>query len=619
MKTKQLLLSMLLGVSMTTLSAEPVNPTWVIHQDVAFSEVRTASGTQVWGDYNNDDLLDYLIVAGQGSENVSKLYKNLGNGNFEEVDIWFSQLALGSATWVDYNNDGNLDIIISGAFDGKDISTAIVEVWKNLGPENNYEFEEDLDNEVFPYLCCESSNAKGQTIACCDFDNDGWTDVLISGMCTTENPQRCVKLYKNNHGQFEEVSDAVGGNGFPAISSGTVQAADLNNDGLTDIVISGWLEGTGDANSGSVFINKGNLQFTEHTGIFHGQHQGSTFAIDINNDGYLDLIESGRNAKLLGWGHLCKVYVNSGDGITYTRLEEDATGLSGSNSAVAIGDLNADGYMDFISTGWSSAGNPTKIFLNNGDQTFTSADFPDVARARDGDVSIFDYNNDGRLDVSLFGYRDGGSNDDPIGNPLWPNFLWENTETPVNQAPSAPVLTSLVQDGNDVVLTWNASTDDITPVSALRYNVMARAKDGSTVFTYVPANPATGNLKFFRVGNFIQTKSFRFKNMKLADYDFGVQAVDQGFKASTFSTEVSGVDMIEGADMNVNVRNDNGYLTIINNSEDAMAYSVYASNGVCIENGLCGANASVKVLANTGVYVIKLQNDKNVVVKKVVL
>ena len=66
-----------------------------------------------WGDYNNDGLLD-LVINGQGSSGATtKLYKNTGSGF---VDSGFSLQGLfwGGLAWGDYDGDGYLDLVVTG-------------------------------------------------------------------------------------------------------------------------------------------------------------------------------------------------------------------------------------------------------------------------------------------------------------------------------------------------------------------------------------------------------------------------------------------------------------------------------------------------------------------------
>ena len=599
--------------------AAPVAPSFEVKTDVAFASEMTAAGTLAWADYNNDGLMDYFIVAGQGEGPHVGLYRQETDGTFtnvtEETDLIFAQLSVGAAAWIDYDNDGCLDLIVAGRTNGNEASTSMTYFFHNEGPSGNYNLLENFDIEdLLPQLSPDGQDCKGIIFAAADFDNDGWTDLLVSGYAPfEETTKRYIGLFRNTqNGSFELMSNPE----FIPMSGTTVYAADFNNDGLMDFVIGGYNDDMGDAGTPTVYLNDGDMTFTAVTGFGFGSHQGTLFPIDVNNDGKMDIIETGRNASTLSWDHVARVYINNGDGTSFTSLDETVTGLAGSNSSVGFGDINNDGWMDYMSIGWCS-GSPVKLFLNNGDNSFTDATevYPDAARARDGDITFVDYNNDGKLDISLFGYRDGGG--DTPENPTWPNYLVVNTGTfAANAAPTAPQVTSVKQEGADVVLTWQAATDDTTPSEALRYNVYAKGNDGK-IFCLSPADINTGFLKVNRTNALLNTLSYRFKGMNINDYTFGVQAVDNSFCGSTFTNATAGVNAVESESVKTFVAN--GEINIVNGSDAIVSYAVYSVNGAQVAAGNCAANGVAEVALQGGVYVVKVNAADGVAVDKVVL
>ena len=105
-----------------------------------FTGVRNSSST--WGDYDNDGDLDLLITGSDGQVEIAKIYSNHGDGVFiEESGIVLAGISMGSAEWGDYDNDGDLDILMAGSY--------LAKIYKN---EGNNQFTEQTQISL-PGLC----------------------------------------------------------------------------------------------------------------------------------------------------------------------------------------------------------------------------------------------------------------------------------------------------------------------------------------------------------------------------------------------------------------------------------------------------------------------------------
>ena len=576
----------------------------------------TASGQQIWGDFNNDGNLDMFIISGQGASPISGLYKNNGNETFTEILTDITMLSMSTATFIDYDNDGNLDLVIGGSLDGTP-ETAITELYRNSGAPG-YEFVL-VDEAEFPGISAESNDNGTHLLVAFDYDNDGWTDLLINGNAggnwEVSGNSRVVALYKNNHGTFELQTAPVGGmENFRPVSGGSAYCGDIDNDGFADIIISGYSDEEGVKSVTDLYINNGTGTFTKWSdsqATFLGHNQGQTFFADINNDGWLDILEIGRDINN-NWNSFARLYLNNKDN-TFTTLDESATNLLGGGATVSAGDVNNDGWTDLIVSGW---GPNATIFYNNGDNSFTQVAVPDRVRARAGGVNFVDFNNDRNLDMSIFGYRDGGEN--TPDNPTWPDAILKNVlgeNIPSNRAPSAPANFTVTRQSDHYLLSWDKATDDTTPQDAICYNVTVKYPDGK-VYAYAPADPANGFLKTASIRPFIMGTSVKLY-LPEDNYTFGLQAVDNACVGSAFTAPGgSGLNELRNSDITVStIRNT---LQIRNNGSENISFSVISANGQILHTGTCNAGENRNVqTAQPGFYLIRIDSPEGAAVHKI--
>ncbi len=66
-----------------------------------------------WGDYDNDGDLDILLAGSTGSDSaISRIYRNDG-GTFTDIEAGLPGVFSGSVAWGDYDNDGDLDLLLT--------------------------------------------------------------------------------------------------------------------------------------------------------------------------------------------------------------------------------------------------------------------------------------------------------------------------------------------------------------------------------------------------------------------------------------------------------------------------------------------------------------------------
>jgi hypothetical protein len=139
-----------------------------------------SSGDIAIGDSDNDGDQDILISGGaENNTNISNLYINDGTGTFTLLPATpFLGTQVGASDFADFDNDGDLDVLIVGA--GTEI---IANIYENQG-SNNFAL---IDSLYGAYL---SSTAIG------DIDGDNDLDLIIAGT-SFEAPFRSTKTYIN--------------------------------------------------------------------------------------------------------------------------------------------------------------------------------------------------------------------------------------------------------------------------------------------------------------------------------------------------------------------------------------------------------------------------------------
>ena len=220
----------------------------------------------------------------------------------------------------------------------------------------------------------------GGGVALGDINNDGLIDIYF-----TAN-MKANRLYLNKGNfQFEDITDRAGVAGKRAWSTG-VSMADVNGDGLLDIYVCNSGDIDGDDKQNELFINNGDLTFTEEAQKYGLADRGFSIHaafFDYDHDGDLDMYMLNNSYRAIGSFNLRKnerpkrdavggdkLYRN--DGGHFIDVSESA-GIYGSiigfGLGATVGDINRDGWEDiFISNDFFER---DYIYMNNGDGTFT--------------------------------------------------------------------------------------------------------------------------------------------------------------------------------------------------------------------------------------------------------
>lgn len=269
--------------------------------------------------------------------------------------------------------------------------------------ENTLYLKEDFD--VFRYR----NYYNGGGVAIADFNNDGLADIYLTSNMEDN------KLYLNKgNWKFEDITEEAGVKGTRIWSTG-VSIVDVNADGLLDIYVCNAGDVKGNNRENELFINNGDLTFTESAEKFGLNDIGFTTHaafFDYDRDGDLDcyiLNNSYRPVSTLGYRNLRherdplgghKLYRN--DNNFYKDVSEEA-GIFGSvigfGLGVTVGDVNQDNWPDlYISNDFYER---DYLYINNHNGTFSES-----LEQYMGHISMFsmgadlaDLNNDGYPEI----------------------------------------------------------------------------------------------------------------------------------------------------------------------------------------------------------------------------
>ncbi|MFO1487815.1 MAG: LamG-like jellyroll fold domain-containing protein [Verrucomicrobiota bacterium] len=480
-----------------------------------------------WGDYNNDGRLDVWIsgmqVSAAGLVFTNQLYRNDGNGVFTPVPSGFPSVAYGSAAWGDYDNDGWLDLAVSGSTNVT-VSGAVGRLYRNNG------------NGTFTSIQAALPAAWNSSLAWGDYNNDGRADLLISGASTGGV---FTRIYRNDgDGTF------INAVSFTGVQFGAVAWADFNGDGDLDVVYSG--QTGGGAGWAEVQSNLGNGSFVL-AATLTGVYNCALATGDFDNDGRPDIFLSGYNGS-----YLSRVYHNNG---TLLFGNDPGSILGARYVSSAFGDFDNDGRLDILLSGTSNGGATggfTRLYRSSstGNSGAVYTNFPVAFQTNySGIVSWVDYDNNGTLDVLLTG-TDGAA----VGQnyPRSQTFLYRNNANVLNTPPGAPTALVSLRTNNLVTLRWASSTDVQMssnrdplgqPIAGtnffmLRHQVRVSTTPGGINIAAPNSDLATGFRRIVQAGD-ASTNRWLLRDLPPGTYYWSVQGIDGAFAGSPFAAETS--------------------------------------------------------------------------------
>jgi hypothetical protein len=384
-----------------------------------------------WLDYDNDGLLDLLIVNGGTMDQLRQilgnqaaaplknsvyLFHNLGSGKFEDVT---ERAGLSDAFWgtganaADFNNDGFADILITNI--GQDLlyknngNGTFTEVgaaaglsrgvaWHTGSAFGDFDGDGNLDFFVSGYVDIHSLSFKDPAPVCPYLGVDGFCGPIgLKG-------ERGILYHNNGNGTFTNVTEKAGlGHAMPSHGF-TAVADDFNQDGRTDIFIAN------DSDPNLLFLNQGDGTFKEA-----GLEQGVAF----NADGRVQANMGVALGDIQNQGHMGMVITTFFDDFFPMFSQDHAGNFDEVSTSSGLAALTkpylgwACGLADFSNRGerdfWAANGHvypkvlryfqPFLVFENHGGKFTSAYQFPATPDNSYRGGAQADFDNDGRLDV----------------------------------------------------------------------------------------------------------------------------------------------------------------------------------------------------------------------------
>jgi hypothetical protein len=364
------------------------------NRDGTFTDVTDHAGLRGEGysmgaaaaDYDNDGWTD-LYVTGV---NRNFLYHNNGDGTFSDVTDHAGVKAVNaagkklwsvSAAWIDYDNDGRLDLFVNSYLDWTPENSKVCgPVGQRLSCHPNlydgqpsFLYHNNGDGtftDVSGPMGIAEHIGKGMGVAIADFNGDGWMDIFVA------NDKQPNFLFKNRGGGrgFDEIGVeslvAFNDDGL-AISSMGVDFRDWNNDGLPDLFLT--------ALGGETFPllrNEGNGFFSSDeykAGLGFQSMRMSGWGVgvyDFDNDGYKDLFTANSHVNVITdpdseqqYRQSNAVFRNLHNGKFQDVSREAGPDMQvrAAHRGAAFGDLNNDGKIDVVV---STIGGPAELLYN---------------------------------------------------------------------------------------------------------------------------------------------------------------------------------------------------------------------------------------------------------------
>ncbi|UCG69755.1 MAG: VCBS repeat-containing protein [Thermoplasmata archaeon] len=300
-------------------------------------------GDVALGDYDSDGNLD--IFAGSPGNSASSptglhVYKGDGTGGFTDVTASSTLPSEGKWRGVavgDVNSDGNLDLAATAGYNTKEGIHVFLGDGAGTFIDNSSGLPTDQD--------------RGSKVVLADFNSDGKLDVAAGG-----SPG--VSVYLGDGGSGGEMTWFASSSGLPSDRYTGIEPADVDNDGLLDLVLASYDAGSGVGLRAYRNVNNAASWQSLSSGLpVSGDYIESSTG-DLDGDGNIDIVTGGIYGT-----YGIKIYWGDGSGL----WTENSGDLPSTNERVGndVGDIDGDGKPDILFGRYGGGG--LEVWKNLGD------------------------------------------------------------------------------------------------------------------------------------------------------------------------------------------------------------------------------------------------------------